>query len=118
MRSLSLFKSLGAALAASLALSACVVLPGPRHGGYGEPVYGPPVAVVDVPPPAPYAEVVPPLPFDGAVWIGGYWGWSGGRHQWVGGHYERGRPGYGWRPHAWHQENGHWALHEGGWARR
>ena len=118
MRALRVVKLLSATVLTGVALSACIVAPPPRRVVYEAPAYGPPVAVVDVAPPPPYVEVVPPLPFDGAVWIGGYWGWSGGRHQWVGGHYERGRPGYGWRPHQWAQVNGRWQLHEGGWVRR
>ncbi len=118
MHTFRVLKLVSAALAASLALSACVVVPAPRRVVYAAPVYGPPIAVVDAPPPAPYAEVVSAVPFDGAVWLGGYWGWSGGRHQWVGGHWERGRPGYGWRPHAWVRDGGRWHLHEGGWIRR
>ncbi|HEY4068607.1 MAG TPA: hypothetical protein VGM74_17015 [Burkholderiaceae bacterium] len=74
--------------------------------------------VVDVAPPPPMVEVVPALPFAGALWIGGYWGWSGGRHQWIGGHYERPRPGYAWRPHAWVNVGGRWHSQGGGWVRR
>lgn len=104
-------------------LSACVVAPYPaRPVVYSQPApaYAPPVEeyVVDTPPPAPYAEVIPPLPYEGAVWIGGYWGWNGGRHYWVPGRYERGRPGYGWRPHSWVQEGGRWHMRAGGWERR
>jgi WXXGXW repeat (2 copies) len=104
-------------------LSACVVAPYPgSRAVYSEPG---PVAyggggevVVDQAPPPPYVESVPAIPFAGAVWIGGYWGWNGGRHMWVPGRYEHGRPGYGWRPHAWVNEGGHWRLHNGGWERR
>ena len=98
------------------ALSACVVAPVGRPYGYGYG-YGPGV-VVDVAPPAPYYETMPAQPFVGAVWINGYWGWNGGRHAWVGGHYEHGRPGYGWQPHRWVQQDGRWHLHEGHWARQ
>lgn len=120
-------------LTASL-LTACVVAPYPaRRVVYSQPVpaypqaapgYGQPVpgdgdeAVVDVAPPAPYVEVVPTIPFAGALWIGGYWGWRGGRHAWVPGRWEHPRPGYGWRPHAWVQQGGHWHLRGGGWVRR
>ncbi len=108
----------GLALFVAAGLSACIVVPAQRRTVYAEPNYGPPMAVVEVAPPPPYAEVIPPPPFGGAVWIGGYWGWSGGRHQWMGGHYEAGRAGYGWRPHRWAQVNGSWHLHGGGWERR
>ena len=104
--------------ACSAALSACVVAP---VQPYGQPYgYGPAgdVAVADVAPPAPYYETVPVVPYAGAVWIGGYWGWSGGRHVWIGGHYEHGRPGYTWQAHHWeHGNDGRWHLHDGHWAR-
>lgn len=102
------------ALASAALLSACVVVPAHRGyaGGYAEPdIY------VDVPPPQPYAEVVPVLPYPGALWIGGYWGWSGGRHQWVPGHYEHPRPGYRYEPHRWENSRGQWHLRLGGWVR-
>jgi WXXGXW repeat (2 copies) len=100
-------------------LSACVVtpLPPPRPVVYApEPVAEAPV-IVDVAPPPSQVEVVPLVPFAGALWIGGYWGWNGGRHVWVPGRWEHPRPGYGWRPHAWVQQNGRWHLHAGGWVR-
>ena len=103
---------------ATALLGGCIVapLPQPMMGRPG-PSYDEGV-VVDAAPPPPYMEAVPVAPFAGAVWIGGYWGWSGGRHRWVGGRWEQPRPGYAWRPHAWHQDGGRWRLHEGGWARR
>ena len=73
--------------------------------------------VVDVAPPAPYAEVVPVVPYAGAVWVGGYWGWSSGRHRWVPGYYERPRPGYRYEPHRWESRGGRWHLRGGGWVR-
>jgi hypothetical protein len=104
-------------------LSACVVAPyPPRRVVYAEPVQAAPMyqedVVVEQAPPAPYVETVPVMPFAGALWIGGYWGWDGGRHHWVPGRWEHARPGYGWRPHAWVNVNGHWHLHAGGWERR
>jgi hypothetical protein len=117
----------GVAVLAALALSGCVVAPYPGRVVYTQPVpAAAPMpapgyadeAVVDIAPPAPYVEVVPPVPYSGAIWIGGYWGWSGGRHPWVPGRWEQPRPGYGWRPHAWVQEGGRWHLHGGGWVRR
>lgn len=107
----------------ALLLSACVVAPYPNRVVYSQPVpvNAAPVyqeeAVVDVAPPPPYVEVVPAIPFAGAVWIGGYWGWSGGRHQWVPGRWEHPRPGYSWRAHAWVQQGGRWHLRAGGWVR-
>lgn len=107
--------------ATALLLSACVVAPYPRHV-YSEPVpaggpYDYPDVVVDVPPPAPYVEVVPALPFAGAVWIGGYWGWSSGRHHWVPGRWAHPRPGYTYRPRAWVPRGSSWQLQGGGWVR-
>jgi hypothetical protein len=103
-------------------LSACVVAPvPPPRVVYAPPapvVVEPPLVSVDVAPPPPQVEVVPVAPFVGAVWIGGYWGWSGGRHVWVSGHYDHPRPGYQWRAHAWVQEGGRWHLHAGGWVRQ
>ncbi len=101
----------------ALALSACVVAPYPRYGA-AYPAYDAEIAVANVPPPTPYAEVVPVVPFAGAIWLGGYWGWSGGRHQWVPGRWDRPRPGYGWAPHRWEPRGGQWHLHGGGWVRR
>lgn len=103
-------------LAASMLLSACVVAPYPRYGGYygGGPV-GSVVVTADIAPPAPYAEVVPAMPYAGAVWLGGYWGWGGGRHQWVPGRWDAHRPGYAWRPYAWAPHGGRWQLNAGGW---
>ncbi len=96
----------------ALATSACVVAPYPRYA-VAEPAYeGPAVYVA---PPAPYVEVIPVIPFPGAIWIGGYWGWSGGRHQWVPGRWDRPRVGYAWRPHAWLHIGGQWRLRGGGW---
>jgi len=111
---------------AALSLSACVVAPYPQRV-YAQPVpagpapgpyYNEEVIVVDTPPPAPYVEVVPAVPYAGAIWIGGYWGWSGGRHHWVPGRWEAPRPGYSYRSHAWVNEGGRWHLHAGGWVRR
>lgn len=114
-------------------LGGCIVAPYPsRPVVYSQPapapVYAQPAPsyapvpseeyVVDVAPPPAYVETVPVVPYAGAVWIGGYWGWNGGRHYWVPGRYERPRPGYGWRPHAWVQVGGRWHLRNGGWERR
>ena len=109
-------KTAVATAASVLALSACVVAPYPRQVGYYPEAPGP-IVVTNVAPPAPYVEVVPLVPFAGAVWIGGYWGWSGGRHSWVQGRWERPRPGYAWHPHRWEQRGGQWHLNQGGWAR-
>ena len=95
---------------AALSLSACVVAPYPRAA-----YYPPGEVVTDVPPPQPYVEVVPAIPFPGAVWIGGYWGWSGSRHSWVPGRWERARPGYTWSPPHWEQRGHQWHQRGGGW---
>ncbi len=73
-------------------LSACVVVPYPRQGGYYGPVAGGSGAMVNAP--TPYVEVVPAIPFPGALWIGGYWGWGGGKRQWVPGRWEQPRHGH------------------------
>jgi len=125
---MSRIKLLIVPFSAAMLLAGCVVAPYPQRVVYSQPVpagqpapIGQPVpeesVVVDVAPPAPYVEVVPAVPYVGAIWIGGYWGWYGGRHQWVPGRWERPRPGYQWRPHAWVNQGGHWHLHGGGWVR-
>ncbi|MEO8249733.1 MAG: hypothetical protein ABI589_10210 [Burkholderiales bacterium] len=102
-------------LLAAAVLSACVVAPAPRRGAY--PVQEV-VVESNLPPPAPYTEVIPAPPYTGAVWVGGYWGWSGGRHQWVPGRWAQPRPGYAWRPHRWEPAaRGGWVLRGGFWAR-
>ena len=93
-------------------LAGCVVAPyGPPPGA----VYAQPLAVAPVAPPPPYEEVVPVAPFVGALWIGGYWGWSNNRHVWVPGRWEHPRAGYVWEPHRWVARNGHWHLEGGNW---
>ena len=103
------------AAASVCALSACVIAPYPRQGAYYPEAGG--AIITDVAPPAPYAEAVPVIPYPGAVWIGGYWGWSGSRHNWVPGRWERGRHGYAWNPHHWENRGGRWRLEGGGWRR-
>lgn len=111
MKSSSVFR-LAAMVAATTALSACVVAPYQQQMAYDQPDL-----MVGVAPPAPYIETVPVIPFAGAVWLNGYWGWSNGRHQWVPGRYERPRPGYRMEPHRWVQgPRGNWHL-RGGWVR-
>lgn len=111
---MSSLKLVAAAALSTLALSACVVAPYPRQAAYYP---GAGEFVTDVAPPPPYAEVIPVAPFPGALWIGGYWGWSGGRHAWTGGRWERPRSGYGWSPHRWEQRGGRWHQRQGGWVR-
>lgn len=104
------------AAAAGGLLSGCIVVPAHHAYGGAYAAPAPAVVVVDAPPP-PYAEMVPVAPYPGAVWIGGYWGWSGGRHTWVPGYYERPRPGYRYEPHRWESQGGRWHLRVGGWIR-
>jgi hypothetical protein len=73
-------------------LSACVVVPYPRQGGYYGSVASGSGAMANAP--APYVEVVPAIPFPGALWIGGYWGWGGGQRQWVPGRWEQPHHGH------------------------
>ena len=129
------------AAAAAALLSACVISPYPRAGGYaaypsngggyapypaegaysGNPGSYPgsaPIAVVDMPPPPPQVEVIPAIPFAGAIWLSGYWGWHAGRHVWVGGNWSAQRPGYVYNPHRWIATQGRWHLMPGHWDRR
>jgi hypothetical protein len=112
-------RSLLAALALPLMLSACIVVPAHRgYRGGGDPGYSAPQGVyVDSPPPPAYTEVIPAMPYPGGVWIGGYWGWSGNRHQWVPGYWERPRPGYRYEPNRWEPDGRRWRLRIGGWFR-
>lgn len=106
----SSFRSLLAALALSLVLSACVVGPAP-YGEYGG-------AYVSIAPPAPQYEYFGAAPYPGWFWVGGYWDWVGGRYSWVRGHWQAPRAGYRWVPHRWvHGERG-WHLQRGHWQRR
>ena len=103
--------------ASTLALTACIVQPLPSQYNAYDEGYGND-AVVEVAPPAPYPEVVPIAPYLGAVWVGGYWGWSGGRHVWTRGHYVHGREGYIYRQPAWNRDGrGRYHFHRGGWGR-
>lgn len=94
-------------VAATLALSACVVAP---VGYQGE--------VIGVAPPPMQAEVVGPPPVVGYVWIGGYWNWVGGRHVWAPGYWSAPRPGHYWVPHRWEPVPGGWRHQPGHWQRR
>jgi hypothetical protein len=116
---------IAAGSAAVLALGGCVVYPNdPYYGGYG--AYGGgygygapgPAVVAPVAPPAIVAESYGVAPYPGAIWIGGYWGWTGGRHVWSPGRWEAPRAGYRWAPRTWahgrdgwHQRGGHWERH-------
>lgn len=102
-------------LIAALGLSACVVAPASRRAAYPvEEV----VVEANVPPPAPYTEVIPAAPYSGAVWVGGYWGWSSGRHAWVPGRWAQPRPGYRWQARRWEPApRGGYVLRGGYWAR-
>ena len=96
-------------------LSACIVAPASRRAAYPVDEV---VVESNVAPPAAYSEVIPVAPYPGAVWIGGYWGWSGGRHQWTPGHWTQPRPGYRWHARRWEPAaRGGWALRGGYWAR-
>lgn len=110
-----LARSAAVSLIVLLGLSACVAPPPSRRAAYPiEEV----VVEANVPPPAPYAEVIPAAPYPGAVWVGGYWGWSGGRHVWVPGRWAQPRPGYRWQARRWEPATrGGYVLRGGYWAR-
>lgn len=130
------FLSFGAArlalgLAATAALSGCIVVPaGGRHhgGGYGGQggqggynVPAPDVSdgpVVGVAPPAVVYEPVVAAPGPGYFWISGYWTWQLGRHVWIGGRWSPQRPGYVWTPHRWVPHGSGWRESPGRWGRR
>jgi hypothetical protein len=96
------------ALAFSVALSACVVVP--ARGYYVG-------SAVAVEPPPVRIETYGAAPYPGYIWAGGYWNWVGGRHEWVPGHWEAPRRGYRWEPHQWVHERDGWHLHGGHWVR-
>jgi hypothetical protein len=103
--------------AALLVLGGCVVYPNDAY--YGSPGYyaGGPTVVAPMAPPPLIAESYGVAPYPGAIWIGGYWGWSGGRHVWTPGRWEAGRPGYRWAPRRWEQGRDGWHQHGGYWER-
>jgi hypothetical protein len=85
-------------------------------GATAQPRYAD-VAIVSVPPPAPYSEVIPESR-PGFVWAPGYWDWNGRRHVWVGGTWLRERPGHVYLAPEWVQRNGRWMLDRGAWVAR
>lgn len=94
----------------TLALSGCVVAPGPP-----EPYYPYPGAVILEAPPPPQVEVIGPPPSVGFIWIDGYWGWNHDHHEWVPGRWEAPRSGNHWVPHRWEREGRGWREHHGHW---
>ena len=100
------------AAAALFALGGCAVYPNePYYYGGGPEVYAP------MAPPPLMAETYGVAPYPGALWIGGYWGWSGGRHVWTPGRWERPRAGYRWVPRTWEQHGNQWHQRGGRWER-
>jgi len=124
-RALLRLSTLGAALAATAILSACVVeapapryvqvppprpapvyaTPAPQYAPDNDPVVSvyvdppidqpEPIAVQWAPPPM-LVEVPPPQPYPDAVWTGGYWAWEG-RWFWAAGRWAPPpRPSYFW----------------------
>lgn len=67
-------------------------------------------------PPPVHVEPIP-VARPGWVWVPGYWDWRGHRHYWVAGHWVRSRPGYVYYAPRWHERDGGWYLHRGGWRR-
>jgi hypothetical protein len=110
-------------LAASGALSACVVVPGGYRGGgrgradpYGD--YGDDAPVVEMAPPPPQRDVIPVPPGPGWFWISGFWTWRLGRHVWISGRWSEPRSGYVWVPQRWERQGRGWREVPGRWGRR
>jgi hypothetical protein len=85
------------ALAGSLFLSSCT-------GSY---------YVADQPTEPVYEQGV--APYDGAIWIGGEWGWSGGRYVYTRGHWEHPREGHTWVRGSWEHGARGYRWHRGHW---
>jgi hypothetical protein len=94
-------------LAATAALSGCVVATPAQARGYVE---------IDVRPPPPRVVVVPAVR-RGYVWAPGYWRWNGRRHVWIEGRWLRERAGWHWAPAHWEEGRGRWHFEEGHWER-
>src|ERR1700733_8801858 len=79
--------------------AACVVAVRPPRAAV---VVEPGVTVVAQPPPVARVEVAPPAPGAGYVWLPGYWGWSGAAYVWYPGRYDVRPVGATvWIPAAW-----------------
>lgn len=105
------------ALAGTLPLAGCIVVPAghprARRGAeYDDDDY----EVAEGPPP-PQAEVQIVAPGPGFFWIAGYWAWMGGRHTWIRGRWEPVRPGWRWVPYSWTRRGRGWRPVPGRWQR-
>jgi hypothetical protein len=99
----------GKLILASMLLAAGLSAPAISQAGVGIDInVGPPVAVVETPPPPPRADY---------VWAPGFYRWDGGAHVWVPGHYMEPHPGYRWVPDHWDRRGDHYIFVEGRWAR-
>jgi hypothetical protein len=96
-----------ALLAGALSLGAVV---GTSHVALADEVE----VEVEVQPPVARVEVIPPAPSPKHFWIHGYWGW-GATHYWVPGRYEVIRPGYGYAEARWVPVGRHWHFYPGRW---
>lgn len=92
--------------AAALLLAGAAMLPALSQAGVAVDInVGPPVAVVETPPP----------PAPDYVWAPGYWYWEGGRHVWMRGHYLPPNPGHAWMADHWEHRGDHWHYEPGRW---
>jgi hypothetical protein len=66
-------------------------------------------------PPVARVEVIPPAPSPHHFWIHGYYGWNGTTHYWNSGRYEVVRPGYGWSEARWVSVGPRWHYYPGRW---
>ncbi len=74
---------------------------------------------VEVQPPVARVEVVPPAPSPRHFWIHGYWGWGPAHaHYWVPGRYEEIRPGWGYSEARWAPIGRRWHFFPGRWYHR
>jgi len=57
----------------------------------------------------------PAAPYDGAVWIGGEWGWNGAGYTYTNGYWDKPRAGHTYLAGSWAHTSRGYAWHKGGW---
>jgi hypothetical protein len=57
----------------------------------------------------------PVAPYEGAVWIGGEWGWSGGRYVYTRGYWAHPRAGRAYVTGGWYHTARGYRWHRGHW---